>query len=209
MTADLTDRAVRAGLPERIGSLGLTVDVLVNDAGSSTFGPVAGADPGAELAMLELDVLAVADLCTRFVPAMVSAGRGGVLNVASTGAFQPLPGQAAYGAAKAFVLSYTESLAGELRGTGVTATVVCPGPVRTGFGAAAGFSDEDAEAMLPSFLWETPADVARVAVDALAAGRTVAVPGLGNRVGTVVGRLVPHRWLVPVLARSHPALRPS
>src|ERR687884_56265 len=87
-------------------------------------------------------VVAVADLCTRFLPGMVERGRGAVLNVASTAAFQPLPGQAGYGAGKAFVLSYTESLHAELRGTGVTATALCPGPVDTGFGEAAGFSEE-------------------------------------------------------------------
>ena len=79
--------------------------------------------------MIELDVAAVADLCSRFLPGMVERGDGSVLNVASTAAFQPLPGQAGYGAAKAFVLSYTRSLSAELKGTGVTATVLCPGPV--------------------------------------------------------------------------------
>ena len=87
-----------------------------------------------------------------------------MLNVASTAAFQPLPGQAGYGACKAFVLSYTQSLAGELRGTGVTVTALCPGPVHTGFGERAGFDDEDAEAALPAFMWETPEAVARAAV---------------------------------------------
>ena len=84
------------------------------------------------MAMVEVDVVAVVDLCTRFLPGMVERGRGAVLNVASTAAFQPLPGQAAYAAGKAFVLSYTHSLVGELRGTGVTATALCPGPVKTG-----------------------------------------------------------------------------
>ena len=73
---------------------------------------------------------AVVDLCSRFVPGMVRRGRGAVLNVASVGAFGPVPGQASYGAAKAFVLSYTQSLGEELRGTGVTAATLCPGPVR-------------------------------------------------------------------------------
>ena len=83
-------------------------------------------------------------------------GRGAVLNVASTAAFQPLPGQAAYGAAKAFVLSYTRSLSGELKGTGVSPTVLCPGPVDTGFGEAAGFTKEEADNALPSFMWLRP-----------------------------------------------------
>ena len=105
------------------------------------------------MAMIELDVVAVADLCSRFLPGMVERGRGAVLNVASTAAFQPLPGQAGYGAGKVFVLSYTQSLAGELKGTGVTATTLCPGPVDTGFGEAAGFSKADAEEALPKVMW--------------------------------------------------------
>src|ERR1700733_9460350 len=112
---------------------------------------------------------------------MVERPRGAVLNIASAGAFQPLPGQAGYGAAKAFVLSYTESLHRELRGTGVTACVLCPGPVDTGFGERAGFSKEDAVASLPSFMWETAESVARVGVDALDKDRVVAIPGAGNR----------------------------
>src|SRR5690349_7304962 len=110
LAADLSDRAARAALPDRIADLGLTPDVLVNNAGLSTLGPVHRSDPEAELRMVEVDVVAVVDLCSRFLPSMVARGSGGVLNVASTAAFQPLPGQAGYGAGKAFVLSYTQSL---------------------------------------------------------------------------------------------------
>jgi hypothetical protein len=208
VAADLADRSARAELPDRVGALGLEVDILVNDAGVSTLGPVASSDPDAELEMVEVDVLAVVDLCSRFLPGMVRRGRGAVLNVASTGAFQPLPGQAGYAAGKAFVLSYTQSLGGELRGTGVTATTLCPGPVDTGFGERAGFSKEDAAAALPAVMWETPEAVARAGIDGLAAGRAVVIPGLANRATTALGRVVPNRLLVPLLARSHPGLRP-
>jgi len=207
LAADLSDRDVRATLPMRVAALGLVVDVLVNNAGFSTVGPVHRSDPDAELSLVEVDVATVVDLCSRFLPGMVERRRGAVLNVASTAAFQPLPGQAAYGAAKAFVLSYSHSLAGELAGTGVTATVLCPGPVDTGFNAAAGFTDEEAHDALPSFLWVSAADVARAAVVGMDRGRTVVVPGMGNRAGTVLARLAPRRLLVPILARNHPALR--
>ena len=146
---DLADRTARSSLADRVEALGLVPEILVNNAGFSTMGPVSKADPGSEMAMIEVDVVAVADLCTRFLPGMVERGRGAVLNVASTAAFQPLPGQAGYGAGKAFVLSYTQSLVGELRGSGVTATALCPGPVQTGFGERAGFSDEEAQDALP------------------------------------------------------------
>ena len=115
-----------------MAALGVVADVLINNAGLATLGPVAESDPQAELNLVEVDVAAVVDLCSRFVPGMVKRGRGAVLNVASVGAFGPVPGQASYGAAKAFVLSYTQAMREELRGTGVTAAALCPGPVRTG-----------------------------------------------------------------------------
>ncbi len=205
--ADLSDRDARSHLLARITDLGVEPDVLVNNAGVSTLGPVASSDPVAEMEMVEIDVVAVVDLCSRFLPGMVERGRGAVLNVASTGAFQPLPGQAGYGAGKAFVLSYTQSLGGELRGTGVTATTLCPGPVDTGFGERAGFTKEDATAALPAFLWETAPSVARAGIDGLASGRSVVIPGRGNRAAAAVARLIPNRALVPFLARGHPGLR--
>ena len=170
-------------------------------------GPAAFADPDAVLNMIEVDVAAVVDLCTRFVPAMVRNRSGAVLNVASVAAFGPLPGQAVYGAAKAFVLSYTQALREELRGSGVEAAALCPGPVRTGFMESASFSLEDAEAMLPRPLWVSADDVARAAVDGLAAGKSVIVPGALNRVSGALYHLAPRRVLLPLLARTHPALK--
>lgn len=206
LPTDLTDREARARLPERVAELGLVPDVLVNDAGLSTLGPVHATDPDAELAMLEVDVMALADLCNRFLPGMVERGRGAVLNLASTAAFQPLPGQAGYAAAKAFVLSYTRSMAAELKGTGVTATALCPGPVETEFAERAGFSQDGAKAALPDFLWVPASEVARTGVEALDRGRVVAIPGAANRVTAAASTLVPKRLLVPLLARRHPAL---
>jgi short-subunit dehydrogenase len=207
LSADLSDRSARAGLLSRVNELGLTVDILVNNAGLSTLGPVWRSDPAAEMNMLEVDVVAVADLCSRFLPGMVARGAGAVLNVASTAAFQPLPGQSAYGASKAFVLSYTRSLAGELRSKGVTATALCPGPVDTGFGETAGFAKDDAEAALPAFMWESAEAVAKTGIEALAKGRLVAIPGTANRVAAVFAQLAPKQLLVPILASRHPGLR--
>lgn len=207
VTADLSNPEERAALPERVAGLGLEVDILVNNAGLSTMGPVAAADPGAELNVIEVDVAAVVDLCTRFVAGMVSRQRGAVLNVASVAAFGPLPGQAVYGAAKAFVLSYTRALGEELKPSGITATALCPGPVRTGFGEAAGISDAEAEAALPEPLWVSPEDVAKAAVDGLAAGKPVVVPGRLNRAASAVYHLTPRRLLLPLLASQHPAFK--
>ncbi|WP_375480356.1 SDR family NAD(P)-dependent oxidoreductase [uncultured Jatrophihabitans sp.] len=207
LTADVGHPAARAALPDRVAELGLSASMLVNNAGFSTLGPVAKSDPAAELNLVEVDIAAVVDLCSRFVPGMVERGRGAVLNVASTAAFQPLPGQAAYGAAKAFVLSYTQSLATELRGTGVSATALCPGPVKTGFGERAGFAEGDFDGALPKVMWVSAADVAKKAIDAMAAGKRVVIPGAVNRVGAGLAQLTPRALLLPALARVHPGLK--
>lgn len=206
LPVDLMDREARAGLLDQVTALGATPEILVNNAGLSTLGAVAKADPESEMAMVELDVVAVVDLCTRFLPGMVARGRGAVLNVASTAAFQPLPGQAAYGAGKVFVLSYTHSLIGELRGTGVTATALCPGPVKTGFGQAAGFTEEQEDNSLPKIMWVSAEDVAKAAVAGLDKGRAVVIPGMANRVAASFAQVTPRSLLVPILAKQHPGL---
>jgi short-subunit dehydrogenase len=207
VAADLTDEGARAALVDAVADRGLTVDVLVNNAGLTTMGPVAASDVAAELRMIRTDVEAVVHLCSLFVPGMAERGRGAVLNVASTAAFQPLPGQAGYGASKAFVLSYTRALAQELKGTGVTATTLCPGPVETGFAEVAGLTDEEAGQSLPKIMWVSAADVASAALDGVGKGKDVVIPGLANRVGASFAHLAPRRLLLPILARQHPALK--
>jgi short-subunit dehydrogenase len=204
---DLSDEAAREGLAADVAERGLTVEVLVNNAGFSTMGPVHKSVAAKEIAMIRTDVEAVAHLCSLFLPGMVERGRGAVLNVASTAAFQPLPGQAGYGACKSFVLSYSHAIAQEVRQRGVTVTVLCPGPVETGFAEAMGLSDEEASASLPKLMWETSADVAATAVRALDKGKTVVIPGLPNRIGARFAHLSPRRVLLPLLASRHPSLR--
>jgi short-subunit dehydrogenase len=206
LAADLTDRAARAALPGRVAELGLEVSILVNNAGLSTTGPVLDADVDAELRMVEVDVAAVVDLTTRFLPSLVEH-RGGLLNVASSAAFQPLPGQAGYGAAKAFVASYSQAVAEEVRRKGVTVTALCPGPVETEFFEAAGFSEKEKAGVLPGFMWEDVDDVAAAANSGLDRGRLLVIPGLGTRAAVSLGKLAPRRILLAALARQHPALR--
>lgn len=207
VSADLTDEAARSSILDTLADRGLTVDVLVNNAGLSTMGPVASSDAAAELRMVRTDVEAVVHLCSLVVPGMVERGRGAVLNVASTAAFQPLPGQAGYSGSKAFVLAYTRALAQELHGTGVTATTLCPGPVETEFAEAAGLSEEEAGSSLPRFMWVSATDVAKAAVEAMDRGRPVVIPGMANRIGASLAHLTPRRLLLPILARQHPALK--
>jgi hypothetical protein len=207
ITADMTDESSREGLVKEVADRGLTVDILVNNAGFSTTGPVYRADPARELALVRTDVEAIVHLCTLFLPGMVERGQGAILNVASTAAFQPLPGQAAYGAAKSFVLSYGRATGAELRGKGVTLTTLCPGPVATEFAAAAGFDAADAESALPKFMWVPAPEVAKAALDGLAKGKPVVIPGMSNRAAARFAQLTPRRILMPMLAKQHPALK--
>jgi len=206
LAADLTDTASRSALPGRLEELGLTVNVLVNNAGFSTLGPVYRADPEREIAMVRTDVEAVVHLCTLFTPGMVERRSGCILNVASTAAFQPIPGQAGYGASKAFVLSYSHAIREELRPHGVTVTALCPGPVETGFAEAAGISTDEMASSMPKLFWVPVAEVARVGVDGMNDNRAVAIPGLPNRASAAVGWLSPRRVLLPLVARAHPGL---
>ena len=207
ISCDLSVRADRDALVAEVAKRGLGVSVLVNNAGLSTLGPIAESTVEGELNMVEVDVAAVVHLTTALLPQMVAAKAGGILNVASTAAFQPIPGQSGYAACKAFVLSYSKGLVGELRGSGVSVTALCPGPVDTGFGERAGFSKGDAEAALPSFMWESAEAVAKCGVDGLARGHWVAIPGPANRVAAAFAQIAPKRLLVPILARQHPGLK--
>lgn len=207
VAVDLSDEAARDELAGEIAQRGLLVDVLVNNAGFSTMGPVHKSDPSREVAMIRTDVEAVAHLCSTFVPGMVARGKGAVLNVASTAAFQPMPAQAGYAACKAFVLSYSRALAQELRGKHVSVTALCPGPVETGFAEAAGIGDAEAAASLPKIMWVSPQAVAAQAVAGMEKGREVVIPGASNRVLARLAYLTPRRLLLPVLASQHPMLR--
>lgn len=204
LPADLSCRAERAALADRIADLELVPDILVNNAGLSLVALAANTDPASQLNLVEVDVAAVVDLCSRFLPGMVARGRGAVLNVSSVAGFGPLPGQASYGAAKAFVASYTESLRSELLGTGVSATALCPGPVDTRLDVAAGFREGERKQVLPAVMWKSVDKVARAAVDGMAAGKGRVTPGWANRLLVTAYRIVPHGPLLPLLARRTP-----
>ena len=124
--------------------------------------------------MVRVNCETVVDLSGRFLPAMVERGRGAIINIASTAAFQPMPKSATYAATKAFVLSFSEALHQELKGSGVTVTAVCPGPVRTEFVDAAGLEQRRSA---PGFIWMSAEDVAEDAVKAAEAGKRAVVPG--------------------------------
>jgi short-subunit dehydrogenase len=159
------------------------------------------------MAQVRVNVEAVIELCTRAVQQMVPRGRGAILNVGSTAAFHPFPGQAGYAATKAFVRAYTEGLRGELTGTGVTVATLNPGPVRTEFLQSAGMDEKAFADALPKFMWMPSPEVAQVGIDALEHDRGDVIAGLPSRLSTRLFQLIPHRLLLPLLAKQHPALR--
>ena len=147
--------------------------------------------------MISVNVDALHELTGAFLPRMVEQGAGAVLNVASTAAFQPLPGFATYAASKAFVHSFSEALHSELSGTGVSVTSLCPGFTKTEFEQRAGA--EDAAAKLPGFTWMESDDVARQAVEGMIAGKRTVVPGVLNKAVSTSGRYVPRTVLLPLV----------
>jgi uncharacterized protein len=199
IAADLGDEAARQRLATQIEDLGLEVEVLVNNAGFGGADTVAEANREQLIAMVRLNCEALLDLQARYLPAMVGRGRGAIINIASTAAFQPIPGTATYAATKAFVLSLSEAVHEELKGTGVTLTAVCPGPVRTEFMQVAGI--KQAEEQLPGVFWMTSEAVAKAAVEAAENGKRAVVPGLLNRAGALTGQHVPRVLVLPIAKR--------
>ncbi len=193
-------------LESAIGELGLTVDVLVNNAGVISTEPGLEEDLEALLNLVNLNVRALLELTHRFGNHMASRGYGRILNVASVAAFQPVPGMSVYAASKAFVLSLTEGMAEELRGTGVTVTALCPGPTKTEMADA--FNDVP---YAEHFLTDARS-VAQEGFDAMKAGQVIRVPGLANQAMVNWSQYQP-RWLVRALgglaARSAKMLRPA
>jgi short-subunit dehydrogenase len=187
LAADLGTDEGRAPVSARLGDDAAPIDLLVNNAGMGTSGPFGEIPLERELAMIELNVAAVVALTHAAVPAMQRHGRGGIINVSSLNGFQPYPFGAAYGASKAFVTSFSKAVHTELAGSGVRVLVVCPGFTRTNFQNAAGIS----RTPIPDWLWLQPVEVADEALAALAAGRSIRVPGPAFKLLAGLSKIVP------------------
>jgi short-subunit dehydrogenase len=199
VAADLADAGERDHLAAEVQRRGLTVEVLVNNAGFGIYRPFVGSKRERELQQVRLLVEAVVDLNARYLPGMVERGRGAVINVASTAGFQPLPGNGSYSASKSFVLYHSETLHEEVRDMGVTVTAVCPGPVETEFQET---SEPLFMARVPKFLQHGPEPIADESLRAVEAGKRTVVPGgAAVRAFFMPNRVAPP-WLSLPVARQ-------
>ncbi|HUJ28030.1 MAG TPA: SDR family oxidoreductase [Myxococcales bacterium] len=185
--ADLGRPDGPARVVDEVRKLGLDVDYLVNNAGFATHGPFAQLDAAREMEEVQVNVASLVALTRAFLPAMVERKRGRVLNIGSTAGFPPGPFMAVYYASKAFVNSFTEALWYELRGTGVTATVSCPGATATEFSSVAGTS----KSLLFKLGAASAERVARDGYRAMHAGRAMVIHGLKNKLAIQSLRVSP------------------
>ncbi|HEX6527568.1 MAG TPA: SDR family NAD(P)-dependent oxidoreductase [Streptosporangiaceae bacterium] len=197
VTADLATGEGVLALLRELGDR--PVDLLVNNAGFGTYGPFDRSDAAREMDVIGVDVAALVRLTRAVLPGMVGRGRGGVLNVASAIAFQPAPYQATYGAAKAFVLSFSQALWQETRHRGVTVTVLCPGPTKTGFVDALASAEASRTGVYARL--GDPGPVVDAGLRALDRGIPVAIPGLRNQALAFLPRITPRRLLTAASAR--------
>jgi short-subunit dehydrogenase len=197
LACDLADASDRDRLHDELRGLNRYVEVLVNNAGFGSRGRFTEKDPGRMVEMVRLNVEAVVDLSSRFLPGMAERGRGAVINIASTAAFQPMPGGATYAATKSFVLSFSEAIHTEQRSNGVTVTAVCPGPVKTEFTEVAGMAGVENET--PEVFWMSAEDIGRHAVEGTEQGKRVVVPGALNRAQSLMGQHTPRALALPLI----------
>lgn len=183
VTADLGQGGAAQALFADVEGRGIAVDVLVNNAGTMPVGAFAETETAALLDMVALNITSLTALTSLFLKPMITRGHGKVLNLASIASFQPLPSLAAYAASKAFVLSLSEALAEELRGTGVTVSALCPGLTKTGMVEGAQ-RDNAVLRNLPAAMMADPAAVAQEGYKACMEGQTVRVPGMALSMAT-------------------------
>jgi short-subunit dehydrogenase len=194
LAQDLTAPDGVTALVAQLATRGLSPDVLINNAGLGLIGHHLRNRWEDEQRMIDLNITALTRLTHALLPAMKQRGRGRILNVASTAAFQPGPGMAVYFASKAYVLSYSEGLHQELQGSGVTVTALCPGPTESEFVEVAS-RNKQRISLADRFPFAPAASVARYGIEALMRGQAVAIPGFVNKLGAWSTRITP-RWLM-------------
>jgi len=201
---DLSSPSAAEQVAQALARHGLAVDVLVNNAGIGLYGEFARGDWAAQQQLLQLNIMTLAHLTRLLLPSMIERRQGKILNIASTAAFQPGPLMALYYASKAFVLSFSEAIANELAGTGVTVTALCPGPTTTEFQRKAGVE----HTRLMSGRIMDARHVAQAGFDGLMAGKAIVVPGFRNRLLVWLVRLMPRSFVVRVVRGIQEERRP-
>lgn len=192
---DLSDPAAPAEVYEQVQAAGIRIDVLVNNAGYGSFGLFAETDLDFELKMIRLNIESLTHLSKRYVRDMIAQKSGRILNVASTASFQPGPLMAVYYASKAYVLSFSEALANELTGTGVTVTALCPGATASGFQEMANMQNSK---LVQGAIMDAKT-VAEIGYRGLLEGRTVVIPGLTNKVMATSTRFMPRKLVTKIV----------
>lgn len=191
--ADLTDPGAPERLMAELRQRGLAVDMLVNNAGAGKVGPFVDIPWPEDEAVIQLNMAALTRLIKEVLPGMREKGRGRILNVASTGSYQPGPLTAVYYASKAYVLSLSLALRHELAPDGIQVTAFCPGATRTAFSGRAGKRDQ------PGAM--SAERVARIGYSGFLRGRAVVVPGVGNKLAVAASRLLPASFLARLVFR--------
>ena len=186
VAADLSEAGAAASLMAQVAAEGLTVDTLINNAGFGGGGRFAEQSLERQREMIDLNVAALTELCHLVLGPMRERRKGAILNVASTAAFQPGPGSAVYFATKAYVLSFTEALHQELKGTGIKVSALCPGPTATEFGLAAGYSGPQLKRFKAS-----ASGVVEAGMEGLDRNRAIVIPGFANKAGAQASRFLP------------------
>lgn len=199
VTADLSVAGAATKVRTATDALGMPVDLLINNAGFGTFGSFYKQEAARERQEILLNAAAVVDMCHEFLPGMQDRGRGGIINVASLAAFQPLPYMAVYAATKAFVLSFSEALRVEAKRKGVTVTALCPGPVDTPFFEATG--NQQLRGTVPKATMMTADAVVAACLKTFKAGKAVCVPGLGSKAMAFTGRHAPRGLMTAITAK--------
>lgn len=197
---DVSDEVARARFAESLAGRRLLPDLLVNNAGLGDHGEIATADWERLRRMVDVNILGLLHLTRLFLPAMLAARSGTVVNVSSIAGFIPVPEIGVYAATKAFVTSFSESLRIELRGTGVDVVAICPGPIRTEFGEVARRPDADGPIQSPGFMMMPLERAVAGMVRAIVRRKAVYVPGLMPRLVIRLARALPDPVLRLVLS---------